>query len=243
MQLSPFLATNYDGLAEAFYWFCSLSLAFLVALAGFSVGLHSSPRASSGLTGRFALTLVGLSLLLCAVAAHANGKRGGDESFYWMVELVGGIPTVLVSLALISRSAGARGASKDKTFSENVALQLRRPPERVVIIENSAKFDPAALKDGVVMLFAAWSAPCRAALSTYSERLEHLAPARPFWILNVNTLTKDVNAKFEGVKQGHGELFFFRDSVQLDQLVPSGLDTAEEFERKWRSVFGAETQK
>jgi hypothetical protein len=122
-------------------------------------------------------------------------------------------------------------------FSETATKCLNCSHERVVLIEDSSTFDVGAVRNGVVIFFAAWSAPSHVALQAYSAKLNELNPKVPVWVLNVDTLTREIDSKFDGAKHGYGEAFFFKDGLQVDRLLRLDGDYASNFAVKWQASF------
>ena len=106
-----------------------------------------------------------------------------------------------------------------------------------MLIEDSSAFDVAAIHRGVIILFAAWSAPSHVALQAYSARLNQLKREVPVWVLNVDTLTREIDSKLDGPKHGCGEAFFFKDGLQVDRLPRLDRDPASNFAAKWHASF------
>ena|SRR6266496_388453 len=125
-------------------------------------------------------------------------------------------------------------------FLEIASKCLKCPADRVKLVEDSSKFDPSTVRDGVVIFFAEWSAPAHAALKSFTEKLSRLKQDIPVWILNVDTLTAEVDEKFHGAKHGYGETFFFQGGVQAGQLLSLHGDYGENFRLKWQEIFGNE---
>ena len=123
-------------------------------------------------------------------------------------------------------------------FLETATKCLKSPHDRIQLVEDSSKFDPSTIRDGVVIFFAAWSAPAHMALESFTERLSEIRSEVPVWILNVDTLTTSVDEKFGGAKHGYGETFFFRGSVQMDQLLSLEGNYGENSRTKLTKVFG-----
>ena len=125
-------------------------------------------------------------------------------------------------------------------FNEIASKCLRCPAARVNLIEDASKFNPAKVWNGVVIFFAVWSAPAHVALKSYTERIAHLKQNIPVWILNIDTLTEEVDQKFPGPKHGYGETYFFRAGVQAHQLFSLEGNYADRFQAKWEEFFGKE---
>ena len=124
------------------------------------------------------------------------------------------------------------------SFLETASKCLKCPAERVGLVEDSSRFDPSTIRDGVVIFFAEWSAPAHVALKSVTEKLPHLKQDIPVWILNLDTLTTQIDYKFHGAKHGNGETFFFRGGVQIDRLLYLHGDHGENFRFKCEQCFG-----
>jgi hypothetical protein len=129
------------------------------------------------------------------------------------------------------------GTQSNMPFLEAASECLRCSAKRVNLVEESSKFDLSAVKDGVVIFFAAWSGPAHVALKALTEQLRYLKQDIPVWVLNVDTLTVQVDEKFLGAKHGYGETFFFREGFQVGPLLRLHADFGESFRLKWQEVF------
>jgi hypothetical protein len=125
------------------------------------------------------------------------------------------------------------------SFLETASKCLRCPAERVILIEDSSKFDPSSIRDGVVIIFAVWSGPAHMLLKAFTEELSHNKQDIPVWILDIDTLTNAVIEKFRGALHGNSETFFFRDGIQADQILRGDGDFRENFRLKWQHLFGS----
>jgi hypothetical protein len=125
----------------------------------------------------------------------------------------------------------------DMQFLEAVSKCLNCPAHRVNLIEDSSTFDLSTVRNGVVIFFATWSAPAHVALKAYTAKLSDLRQDIPVWILNVDTLTAEVDEKFRAAKHGYGETLFFQRGVQVDELLFSNGNFGENFRLKWKRTF------